>query len=323
MNVGIIGCGLIGEKRLRSLSKEDKVVFLLDFDLNKANRLFDIRKEGIVVNNLEDVWTLNFDLVFVSTTNNKLAEYTSELLKRNINVLVEKPASRNLEDLEIIKNALVQSNAYMKVGFNHRFHPAIIKAKTIVDSNTLGPIMYIRGRYGHGGRLGYEKEWRWDKEVSGGGELLDQGVHLIDLSSWFMQDSWDKVTGQIETFYWDTHLEDNAFINLSSKHRVAWLHVSATEWKNLFSFEIFCKYGKLQVDGLGGSYGVERLTQYKMLEKMGPPETTMWEYPFPDNSWELEYQYFKKCIETHTKPDGGFESAKVCLEVIDQLYKNK
>ena len=112
-------------------------------------------------------------------------------------------------------------------------------------------------------------------------------------------------------------------MHLSSKGRVAWLHVSATEWKNLFSFEIFCQRGKLQIDGLGGSYGVERLTQYRMLPEMGPPETTRWEYPFPDDSWRKEYEYFMDCIMDHHQPEGGIEAAEVCLRVVDEFYQKR
>jgi predicted dehydrogenase len=324
MKIAIIGCGLIGEKRLKSLSLDDEVLFFVDTDYKKAQRLTDIHQKGKACINLNEV--LNSDeleAAIIATTNEQLALISSDFIKRGVHVLVEKPASRNLEDLNLIKNALLESKAIVKVGFNHRFHPAIEKAHAIVSSGKIGPLMYIRARYGHGGRLGYEKEWRWNKSVSGGGELLDQGVHLIDLASWFMQDNWDKVEGQIETYFWDTKLEDNGFMHLSSKGRVAWLHVSATEWKNLFSFEIFCKYGKLQIDGLGGSYGVERLTQYRMLPEMGPPETTSWEYPFPDDSWKKEFEYFKMCIQNQLEPEGGIAAAEQCLSVIDVIYQKK
>ena len=49
-------------------------------------------------------------------------------------------------------------------------------------------MMFLRGRYGHGGRKGYDREWRANPALSGGGELIDQGVHLIDLAGWFLGD---------------------------------------------------------------------------------------------------------------------------------------
>src|SRR6185295_2401631 len=160
-----------------------------------------------------------------------------------------------------------------QVGFNHRFHPALQKAREIVDTGALGPLMFIRGRYGHGGRTGYDREWRADPAISGGGELIDQGVHLIDLARWFLGE-FPVVEGHAGTYFWDMAVDDNAFLSLRTKaNQTAWLQASCTEWKNMFSFEIYGRDGKLQVDGLGGSYGVERLSYYKMLPKMGPPET--------------------------------------------------
>ena len=134
------------------------------------------------------------------------------------------------------------------------------------------------------------REWRANKNISGGGELIDQGSHLVDLARWFLGE-FPFVDGTIHNYFWNMDVEDNCFISLCTKdHQRAWLRASWTEWKNLFSFEIFGQHGKLQIDGLGGSYGLERLTHYNMLPDMGPPETTVWEYPFPDNSWSRKYK---------------------------------
>jgi predicted dehydrogenase len=209
----------------------------------------------------------------------------------------------------------------VKVGFNHRFHPAIQKARNLFDEGAIGPLMYIRARYGHGGRLGYEREWRADPRIAGGGELLDQGVHLIDLARWFAGDFTD-VRGWIETFFWRMPVEDNAFLLLrAAGGQVAWLHVSCTEWKNLFCLEIFGRGGKLQIDGLGGGYGIERLTFYRMLPSMGPPETTTWEYPGDDESWDEEYRHLLACIHDGQPVSGGLEDALAALEVVRAVYE--
>src|SRR5262249_40665169 len=150
----------------------------------------------------------------------------------------------------------------------------------------------IRGRYGHGGRPGYEREWRMDPRRSGGGQLIDQGIHLIDLSRLFLGD-FTICRGLRRTYFWDAPVEDNAFLLLETGDcRVAFLHTSCTEWKNLFSFEIFGRTGKLEITGLGGSYGTEHLRYYRMLPEMGPPETTIWEYPGEDSSWGVEFAAF-------------------------------
>jgi predicted dehydrogenase len=207
------------------------------------------------------------------------------------------------------------------VGFNHRYHRAFRKARELVASGAMGELMFLRARYGHGGRLGYEKEWRAVPEISGGGELIDQGVHLIDLSRMFLGDFTD-VQGHAATFFWKMPVDDNAFLMLrTARGQVAWLHASATEWKNTFSMEIYGRDGKLQIDGLGGSYGTERLTFYRMLPQMGPPETTAWEFPMADDSWSVEFTEFLQDIQLGRQPNPNLRDALAALRVVNSLYK--
>jgi len=180
----------------------------------------------------------------------------------------------------------------------------------------------MRGRYGHGGRVGYDREWRADPALSGGGELIDQGVHLIDLARWFFGEL-PQVEGHAVTSFWDMPVDDNAFMNLrTADGRTAWLHVSCSEWKNLFSLEIYGRGAKLEISGLGGSYGIERLTLFKMLPEMGPPETTIWEYPRGDQSWRVEMEIFEEDICLHRRPDPGLRDALAILEIVGKIYEN-
>ncbi len=123
-------------------------------------------------------------------------------------VLIEKPAAKNSAELYAIMDAAKKNNVLVRVGFNHRYHRAFQKARELVDSGQIGEIMFIRARYGHGGRLGYDQEWRAKPALSGGGELLDQGVHLIDLARWFLGD-FSEIDGHTETFFWDMPVDDN------------------------------------------------------------------------------------------------------------------
>ena len=189
-----------------------------------------------------------------------------------------------------------------------------------MDAGVAGPLMFVRGRYGHGGRVGYEREWRADPDIAGGGELIDQGVHLIDLSRWFLGD-FPVVDGHARTYFWKMPVDDNAFLLLQTAGgQTAFLHVSCTEWKNLFSFEIYGRDAKLHVEGLGGSYGVERLTCYKMLPEMGPPETTAWEYPGGDRSWHLEFAEFLEDIRLDRTPSANLADARAALAVVEAVY---
>ena len=180
--------------------------------------------------------------------------------------------------------------------------------------------MFVRGRYGHGGRVGYEREWRADPARAGGGELIDQGVHLIDLAGWFLG-SFTQVQGFATTYFWNMPVDDNAFMTLrTGTGQTAFLHVSCTEWKNLFSLEIYGRNGKIAINGLGGSYGVERLEYYRMLPQMGPPETTIHEYPGADRSWAIEFAEFIDDIRLGREPSAGLGAARAALVVAEQVY---
>lgn len=324
LNVGIVGCGLVGHKRARALGQDNKLVAVADVDPRRAEGLASQHSgcESFVD------WRAAVDhpaseVIIVATTNDMLAEVAMAALDLNKPVLIEKPAARNSRELEPLIEAASRNKVPVKVGFNHRFHPAFVKARQIWDTGEMGELMYIRGRYGHGGRLGYDKEWRADPGIAGGGELLDQGVHLIDLSRWYAGDFSD-IDGHVDTYFWQMPVEDNGFMLLKTvKQQVAWLHVSCTEWKNLFSFEIFGRNGKLQIDGLGGSYGTERLTYYKMLPEMGPPETITCEYPGDDKSWAMEFMYFIECIQNNSEPQGNLRDALAALRIVETLYEKR
>ncbi len=318
MRVGIVGCGLIGQKRAAA-ARDHEIVIVADLDRGRAEALA-ARCGARASADWREVAAADLELVIVATAHDSLAPISQAMLESGKHVLVEKPAGRNARELEPVLAAAERSGKLVKVGFNHRFHPALLKARAIVDSGILGPMMYVRGRYGHGGRPGMEREWRCLPEVSGGGELIDQGSHLIDLSRWFLGDL-DLAFAATPTYFWQSRVDDNCFLALRAPGgQIAWLHATWTEWKNTFSLEIYGRDGKLAIEGLGGSYGIEKLTHYRMLPGMGPPETTSWEFPFPDNSWALEYAEFTAAIAEKRQPRGNIHDALAMMRIIDQAY---
>lgn len=323
MKVGIIGCGLIGKKRAESFYRQHEIVCVSDTNIDRANEFIKFNKDLAIFSDWNSVVSdKTIDIVVVATPNNLLTPIGLEAIKNKKHVLLEKPAGISLSELEALDLAAKNSGLMVKVGFNHRFHPSLRKAKELIDSGALGELMFIRGRYGHGGRIGYEKEWRANPKISGGGELIDQGVHLIDLSRWFLGE-FKSVEGSAHTMYWDMPVDDNCFMKLKTeKSQVAWLHVSCSEWKNLFSFEIYGKNAKIQIDGLGGSYGIEKITFYKMLQEMGPPETTSWEFPAKDLSWELEFKNFVNAILNKEILIGDSNDALEAMKIVDKIYKD-
>jgi predicted dehydrogenase len=321
MNVAIIGCGLIGHKRAKNLGGHTLLV-AADVMMDRAESLAKQYPGAIAMQSWEAaVAHESVDVVIVATTPDNLARVTLAALQAGKHVLVDKPAARHFEELDSVIELAKSKKLKVRTGFNHRFHPAMRKAKKIIDSGEIGQLMFIRGRYGHGGRLGYEKEWRADPTIGGGGELLDQGMHLIDLSRWYLGD-FVHVDGYVKTYFWQMPVEDNGFMMLRTrKDQVAWLHVSWTEWKNTFSLEIYGQHGKLQIDGLGGSYGTEQLALYKMHPQMGPPETTIWQYPGEDQSWSLEFKEFVKDIEQDREPDPNASDAQEALRIVNAIYE--
>jgi len=319
--VAIIGCGLIGVKRAQAL-QGCRVRVCCDAVLDRAQKLAARYPGAEAVADWRAAATHpEVDIVIVAVTHDQLAPIAEAAAAAGKHVLIEKPGARRAAELDRVLREAERHGVAVRVGFNHRYHRALREAHRIFRSGELGEMMFVRGRYGHGGRIGYDREWRADPKVSGGGELLDQGIHLIDLSRWFLGD-FEKVQGQIATYFWDMPVEDNAFLVLTAAGgQTAFLHATWTEWKNLFSLEIYGRLGKLEISGLGGSYGVERLAYYKMSAAMGPPETTIWEYPMADNSWDTEFAEFLEDIRLRRDPVPGIRDAQAALRVIEQVYR--
>jgi predicted dehydrogenase len=319
--VGIVGCGLIGQKRAKALGHGGQLVACADLDVARAESLARTSGAKVYRDWRELVWSPIVDVVIVATLHDTLAQITLTAAEAGKHVLVEKPAARNVFELARVIETVAAHGVKVHVGFNHRYHRSLRKAKELVDSGVLGDLMFVRARYGHGARIGYDKEWRANPALSGGGELIDQGPHLIDLTRWFLGEIMD-VQGFAHTYFWDMPVDDNSFMLLkTAKKQAAFLHASCTEWKNLFSMEIYGKLGKLDLSGLGGSYGVERITWYRMLPEMGPPETTSWEYPMGDDSWAVEISEFFEDIRLDRQPSASLNDAQAALKIVESIYK--
>ena len=254
MNYAIIGCGLIGKKRLAGLPAGSKLAGACDTNLSRAEELVKLAKSGRAVADFKQaVADPRVDAVIVATINSELAPIAAAAISAGKHVIVEKPAGISVKQIDELIALAKKHDVTVRVGFNHRYHPSFLKAREVFESGVMGELMFIRARYGHGGRIGYDKEWRADPKLSGGGELIDQGIHLIDLAGWFLGE-FPKIDGHATTYFWDMPVDDNAFLDLqTAKGQTAWLHVSCTEWKNLFSFEIYGRHTKLHIEGLGGT----------------------------------------------------------------------
>jgi len=319
--VAIVGCGLIGQKRAKALGPA-RMVVCADLLRERAEAMARSVPGCQSTTDWRDaIAHPQAEIVIVSTLHDSLAEVTAAAIAAGRHVLVEKPAARRAGEIADLPALAQAKDVRVRVGFNHRYHRAFRKARELVDSGALGRLMFLRARYGHGGRIGYDREWRAEPARSGGGELIDQGPHLIDLARWFLGD-FTEIDGFAHTYYWDMPVDDNSFLLLKTAERqVAFLHASCTEWKNTFSFELYGQDGKIDISGLGGSYGPERITFYRMLPEMGPPETTAWEYPMVDDSWAVEFSEFLEDIRFGRPPAAGLADAIASLTVVEHIYE--
>jgi len=324
MKIGIIGAGLIGRKRAEAINieKNSEIIAICDVEIEKAlvlTGLFGGKANSDWRGVLEDP---KVEAVVVATPNHMLGEITIAALENGKHVLCEKPLGRNAAEAEAMYQAGRKAGRILKTGFNHRHHPAVWKAKELADAGDIGEIYFARCVYGHGGRPGYDKEWRASRDLCGGGELLDQGVHVIDLFRWFMGE-FDEVFGNVETFYWDMEVEDNAFAMFrTGRGQVATMHTSWTQWKNKFLLEIIGEKGYFVVDGLGGSYGTEKLVIGKRKVSGGAPDEEIIEFPGPDISWREEMKEFASAITGNREPIGSGYDGLMANRLVGAVYES-
>lgn len=269
----------------------------------------------------------DLDAVVVATTNQWLAPISQAALESGKHVLCEKPAGRSPADLRCATEAARSCGRTLKVGFNLRHAPAVARAHEACAEGAIGDVNFLRARYGHGGRPGMEAEWRADASVSGGGELLDQGIHIVDLFRWFAGD-FGEAFAYTANYGWPAPpgragVEDNAFaLFRGGSGRTASLHVSWTQWKNLFSFEVFGTEGYVVVEGLGGSYGISTLRRGTRSGAGGAPRESCQELGGSEQSWAAEWREFTSAIAAHRQPLGSGLDGLRALEMIQGAYES-
>jgi predicted dehydrogenase len=250
------------------------------------------------------------------------ADIALAAVARGKHVLCEKPLARNVDEACAMVLAARQSGVRLGCGFNLRHHPAIRQVRRWYEDGVIGDIDWVRCRYGIGGRSGYEQDWRARAEISGGGQLMDQGVHLLDLCRWFLGD-FAEVSGMATTRFWDiAPLEDNAFALLrTAEGQVASLHASWTQWKPLFSFEVSGHDGYLVAEGLGGAYGIERAI-FGRRDFAAPFREEIDEFRGEDRSWEEEWREFVAAIREGREPLASGEDGLAALELAHAVYES-
>lgn len=326
IKVGIIGFGKMGKIRKKVI--ENNPNFLLEGICDTSAPSADL-SETFFTDYLE-LLKQDLDAVFVCTPNKYSPNIVISALNQKKHVFCEKPPGRTVEDIKnIIKNEKKNNGLKLKFGFNHRYHDSVIEAKSIIDSGRLGKILWMRGIYGKSGGNNFDKIWRSNRGISGGGILLDQGIHMVDLFRMFCGE-FQEVKSFVTNFPRNLKVENDAFAILrNNKNQMVMLHSSSTQWKHKFSLEISLEEGYINLYGILSStrsYGQgERLvTARKQFEDesyaFGNPQENV-TYFNQDKSWEREIDDFVNCIKNNKKITVGssFDALK-SMELVHQIY---
>ncbi len=327
INITLIGAGGIGKIWAEALGKSSKykVSAVVDKEETKAKAIAEKFPGAKIYNDAATAFKEgDFEAAIVATPHVFLAPISKTVLEAGKHVLCEKPAS--VSSAEIATNIAIAQKTkrvYM-IGFNHRYHPGYMQAKELVEKGEIGKLLFIRARYGFGGRANFEKEWRFDGKISGGGELIDQGVHMIDMARWFLGDI-EEAKGFAENCFWGGTVEDNGFLLLrTADKKVAQIHVSWTNWDWIHSFEIFGEKGYCLIDGLDSRYrGPERLTVGKLNPRAGEfPKETVTSFPNEkkEDSFVRELEEFADVVEGKTELQSKAEDARAALEIVEKIY---
>ena len=329
MRVGIAGYGVVGKTRHRSIeSNTSYQVTAISESSEKARKSIP---EGMTVYN--DYKTLiasaELDVIFISLPNQFAAEAACLSLQKGLHVFCEKPPARtHAELLEVEKQSLKFPELKLMYGFNHRFHLSVEEAKSLIDSNSLGRLINMKGVYGKSQMISFNQtDWRTDREASGGGILLDQGIHMLDLMRYLSGENFTDVFSIIDNAFWNFDVEDNAYVLMKSpKGLVAQLHSSATQWRHVFNLEITLERGSLILGGLltgSKSYGDETLTLITSdpSEDKGMPKESTSKYN-EDVSWDNEINYFANSLADNTSIErGSINDALETMRLIETIYK--
>ena len=328
LRAGIVGYGYMGQIRRKNVADNPDLVLTAVCD---PDRNEELKTLGVpVFDDWRELVRSELDIVFVCTPNHLIPDVAVAALHANRHVFCEKPPGRNLADVERICAAeAANPGMTLLFGFNHRHHPGITDAKAIIDSGSLGEILTLRGVYGKGGGYDYHRSWRNDPDIGGGGILLDQGIHMLDLFRLFVGD-FEEVLGMRGVTFFEVPVEDNAVVIMrTARGQLAQLHSSATSWKHTFRLEIGCENGYVTISGLlskTGSYGRETLlvgrrpAQGERTAVGNPREETT--YYDVDPSWDTEVAHLVDCIrEGKPVEQGSSLDALRVMQIVERVYQ--
>ena len=328
IRTAIAGYGVVGKKRHFFLKKNKSYEVVAICDRKFSKKQIDDSRKIKFFENYKDLFNENIDEIFICLSNDMAAKVTIDSLKKNINVFCEKPPARNLNELsKVIKVEKSKPNLKLMYGFNHRFHDSIQQAIKIINSKRFGRIINLKGTYGKSQLITFNQTtWRTNRKIAGGGVLLDQGIHMIDLIRFFAGDI-NEVKSYVSNNFWNFDVEDNIYAILKTNNDIySMIHSSATQWRHKFILEINLEKGSLILEGIlsgSKSYGEEKLTIVKANPKKdnGDPIEKVLKYN-NDPSWAKEIKLFSNFILNNKKVStGSSKEAYDCMKIIYDIYR--
>jgi predicted dehydrogenase len=328
LKFGIAGYGKMGKIREQTLSDSPNASLVAIFEIAE----YECNDKSVhKCNSFEELIKLDIDAIIISSYVSVAAEYVIRALKSGKHVFCEKPPAMNANEMQEVIRTEKKSGKILKYGFNHRFHYSVMEAKKIINDDSLGKLLWMRGVYGKAGSIDFHDNWRNYKNYSGGGILLDQGIHMLDLFRYFTDDEFECLSSHLTASFWNVECEDNAFLTLKSySNIVATLHSSATQWKHKFLLEMTFENGYINLDGIlssSRSYTPETMTlgmrEFEDITfAMGKPKETTTYYEY-DESWNYELNEFIDAINEVSKvKNGTSQDALEIMKLIDSIYLN-
>ena len=317
MRVAIIGAGLQARRRAPAIKKlGDELVVVCSAHEETARKFAEEMGCEYSTDWYMVIARRDIDAVIVCTPPSTHAPISIAAMNEGKHVLCEKPLALNPREARAMVELSVKSMRTLKCGFNHRYHPSLAEIKRLISNGDLGEIYYLTATYGIEARAGYEREWKANPEYVSGGELMDHGIHLLDLARWFIGD-FSEVFAITKNYHLpEMPFEDNAFLMLKTKNEgVAFIHASLTQWINKFFIEVVGSDGYAKSTGLGGSYGIENLTVGKRTPGR-PFSYNITEFRGEDKCWELEWRDFKERITNSEFKDSALDglNAQILVE---------
>jgi len=325
---GIAGYGKMGKIREESIlnSPDTKLISIYEVSECRHND-----KDIVQCNSFDELLATDIDAVIVSAYVSVAADYVIRALNAGKHVFCEKPPSMTAKEMQKVIETEKKMGRVLKYGFNHRFHYSAMEAKKVINDGGMGKMLWMRGVYGKAGSIDFHDNWRNYKNYSGGGILLDQGIHMIDLFRYFSNDEFTCLSSHLTSSFWNVECEDNAFLTLKSKNDiVATLHSSATQWKHKFLLEMAFENGFINLDGILSStrsYAPETMIIGKrefedITFAMGKPKESITYYEY-DNSWKLELKEFIDAVNGEAVINNGTSNdALEIMKLIDFIYNS-